>query len=298
MKKFLIFSGILFCMILCFSSCKNTVELDENGGELRTESIEVEYNKFYTLPIPQKQGYEFVGWFYEDKKVETSGYWPYEEDITLVAKWEFSEYKIVYDLVGGSLEDQRTGYNFDSETFTIGTPTKDRYLFSHWEDDNGNKYEEYTVEQGSKGDIYLTAVWWDFEENGVKYTYDDDMLYVRTYDGTGESEIVIPSELYGKKVTKISMGAFQNLGAKVAGQDKVYRVYLPNSITYIGENAFKNCSNIKVVLETKSNDDYLKLAGEWLENVVVEETGNEYFEDVVLLVRPTFDSSEYVQIDK
>lgn len=298
MKKALILSGIIFCIILCFCSCRNVVELDKNGGELQTEHLELKYNEFYTLPVPQKAGYEFVGWFYEDQKVETSGYWQFKEDITLVAQWEFLEYKIVYDLVGGTLENQKDGYNYDSETFTIGAPTRDRHIFSHWVDDYGNKYQEYTVEKGSKGDIYLTAVWWDFEENGVKYTYENDMLYVRTYDGSGETEIIIPSELYGKKVTKISMGAFQNLGTKVAGQNMVYRVYLPDTITYIGENAFKNCSNIKVVLNTDSNDNYLKLATEWLESVEVEEAGNEYFEEVVLLIRPTFDSSEYVQIDK
>ena len=298
MKKLLIFSGIIFCIILCFSACSQTVTFDENGGELKTESMGVKYNDFYTLPIPKKTGYEFVGWYYGDTKVETSGNWPFKEDVTLVAKWEYLEYKIIYELVGGVMENPKVGYNSDSGTFTIPTPTRDRHLFSHWEDDYGNKYEEYVVEAGSTGDIYLTAVWWDFEENGVKYTYENDMLYVRTYDGTGDEEIVIPSELYGKKVTKISAGAFKNLGIKVASQNKVYRVYLPNTITYIGENAFSYCANVKVVLDTKSNDDYLKLATEWLETVEIEKEGNDYLEDVVLLKRPTFDSSEFVQIEE
>ena len=178
-------------------------------------------------------------------------------------------------------------------------PIKENYIFSHWEDEKGNKYKgEFTIPQGTDKDIYLRAVWWDFEENGVKYIYENNELTVYTYEGSNDQEIVIPGELYGKKVVKIREGAFRDLGRRVAGQNAIYRVYLPSSIKFVGKNAFLGCDNIKVVYDVSSNEDYIAKATEWLKGVTIEKTGNEHFIDVILRKRPTFNSSEYVQIEK
>lgn len=300
MKKALILSGIIIFIVLCFSSCKYTVDFDENGGDYKTQSIEVDYDKFYSLPIPQRAGYDFLGWYYNDELVPISGNWPFKENITLVAKWEYMEYKIVYNLNDGMFENQINGYNSDTPTFKIETPKRKGYIFSHWVDSAGNIHEEYTVEQGTNKNIELTAIWWNFEEAGVKYNYNEtlDTLSVRTYNGDGIDEIIIPSELYGRKVTAVNAGAFQDLGMKVANQDRVYRVYLPDTITLIEKNAFNRCANIKVVLDVKSNDNYLELANEWIKKVEIVEEGNKNLSDVILLKRPMIDSSEYVKIEE
>ena len=300
MKKALIFSGIIIFIILCFTSCKYTVDFDENGGDYKPQSIEVNYDKFYSLPIPQRVGYDFLGWYYNDEKIDISGNWKFKEDITLVAKWEYMEYRIVYNLNEGQFVNQINGYNSDTPTFKIETPKRTGYIFSHWVDANGNIYKEFIVEQGMNKNIELTAMWWNFEESGVKYNYNEaqDTLSVRTYNGDGVDEIIIPSELFGRKVTAVSAGAFQDLGMKVANQDRVYRVYLPDTITYIEKNAFNRCANIKVVLDVKSNDDYLKLANEWIKKVTIIEEGNKNLADVILLKRPMLESSEYVKIEE
>ncbi len=308
MKKALIFSGIIIFIVLCFTSCKYTVDFDENGGDYKPQSIEVSYDKFYSLPIPQKAGYKFLGWFYNDETtpIDISGNWPFKEDVTLVAKWEYMEYRIYYDLnapgedINKIFPNRVEGYNSDTPTFKIENPKRKGQIFLHWVDASGNIYEEYIVEQGTNKNIELTAVWWNFEEAGVIYKYNEaqDTLSVRTYSGSGIDEIIIPSELHGRKVTTISVGAFQALGEKVANQERVYRVYLPSSITLIEKNAFNRCNNIKVVLDVKSNDNYLELASEWIEKVVIVEEGNKNLADVILLKRPMIDSSEYVKIEE
>ncbi len=300
MKKIIIFSLIIFCMLFLFCSCKYTVNYDVNGGNLITESEELSYNKAYSLPIPKKPGYRFLGWYYGDELIPSTGNWPFKENVSLVAKWEMMEYQIIYELDGGTIEGEKVvGFNYDSPEIIIKVPTKAGFLFSHWEDENGNKYQgDFVIKSGTDKDIYLKAVWWDFEENGVKYFYENDELVVYTYDGNGQHEIIIPNELYGKKVTTIREGAFKNLGKMVAGQETIYRVYLSDSIEYIGRNAFYGCQNVKVVFSVSSNDDYIAKTTEWLEKVIIESEGNQYFEDVVLRKRPAFNSSEYVQIDK
>ena len=132
MKKALIFSGIIIFIILCFTSCKYTVDFDENGGDYKPQSIEVNYDKFYSLPIPQRAGYGFLGWYYNDEIVYNSGLWPFKEDITLVAKWEYMEYSIVYNNVkAGELKNQVNGYNSNTPTFTIETPKRKGFCLTN-----------------------------------------------------------------------------------------------------------------------------------------------------------------------
>ena len=300
MKKIIIFSTIIFCMLFLFCSCgKSTITFDENGGQLSVESLEFKYDKTYSLPIPKMPGYRFVGWYMGDEQIPQTGKWPFKENISVTARWEFMEYEIVYELNGGTLENQVTGFNYDTPTFTIPVPTKENYIFSHWEDEKGKKYQgEFIVPQGTDKDIYLKAIWWDFEEDGIRYIYENNELTVYTYEGEGDQEIVVPSELYGKAVVKIREGAFRDLGRRVAGQNAIYRVYLSDSIKFIGKNAFLGCDNVKVVYSTSSNDDYIAKATEWLKGVTVETAGNEHFIDVILRKRPTFNASLYVQIEK
>lgn len=286
-------------MLFLFCACDEyIVTLDENGGVLNVETLELQYNKSYSLPIPKKPGYRFTGWYYNGELVSQTGKWQFKENISLVAEWEYMEYEIIYQLDGGVLENQVPGFNYDTPTFTISVPKKDNYIFSHWEDEDGNKYEgDFVIEQGTDKNIYLKAVWWDFEENGVRYIYENDALTVYTYEGAGTQEIVIPNELFGKKIVKIREGAFKDLGRRVAGQEAIYRVYLSDNLKFIGKNAFYGCENIKVVYNAKTNDNYIEKATEWLNGVTIEETGNEHFRDVILRIRPTFNSSPYVQIE-
>ena len=298
MKKIIIFSTIIFCMLFLFCSCgKSSITFDANGGELNVETLEFKYDKSYSLPIPQMPGYRFVGWYMGDEQIPQTGKWPFKENISVTARWEFMEYKIIYDLDGGTLENQILGFNYDTPTFSIPEPTKENYIFSHWEDPKGNQYKgAFTIPQGTDSDVYLKAVWWDFEEDGVRYIYENDSLTVYTYEGSGKQEIVIPNELYGKPIVKIREGAFRDLGRKVAGQNAIYRVYLSNSIKFVGKNAFLGCDNVKVVYNVSSNENYVAKTTEWLEGVTIEKTGNEYFVDVILRKRATFNSSLYVQI--
>ena len=79
----------------------------------------------------------------------------------------------------------------------------------------------------------------DFEENGIIYELQENGNYTVIGCNNCDDEIVIPSEVNGKKVTKIK--SFNNSNVKV--------IYLPNTIQKIEAYAFaNNCSLDKVVL--------------------------------------------------
>lgn len=68
---------------------------------------------------------------------------------------------------------------------------------------------------------------------------DDDNVKITNYNGS-ESEVVVPSVLDGKTVTKIGYGAF-------AECKSIEKVTIPDSISVIEAYAFSQCSNIQAI---------------------------------------------------
>ncbi len=306
MKKTALFLFITLVVCLTICACgedapKYNVTFDVNGGEMYTVSQEVELNGYYSLPVPKKLGHRFLGWYNGETPVNSEGYWEIEGDVSLVAKWEFMEYTITYDLKGGthSSSSYATAYNSESEEIVIQPPKKENNIFSHWVDQNGKKYDKtIVIPTGSEGNLHFTAVWWDFvDTNGVKYEFSDGELTAVSYVGTAEYDIVISDTIHGVKVTGVAENAFSELGKTVLNYNWIYRIYLPRTIEVIEQNAFLNCDNVKVTLSYAPNEDYDLVAKEWLDNVLIEKQGNENLRDVILLKRASLGSSKYVEID-
>ncbi len=68
---------------------------------------------------------------------------------------------------------------------------------------------------------------------------DEYIYYLKKYKGTG-GDIVIPSEINGKKIEKIGNGAF-------SGNTSLTSITIPDSVTSIGYEAFKGCTSLKSV---------------------------------------------------
>ena len=73
-----------------------------------------------------------------------------------------------------------------------------------------------------------------FVENESGYTINVGKYYK-------ESNVEIPATYNGKPVTKISDGMFEN-------DTNITTITLPSNITHIGNNAFKNCTNLKRII--------------------------------------------------
>ena len=114
------------------------VYLEANGGTVDVNYITVTYNDTYgTLPTPIKEGYAFVGWYYNGTKIEKDTKVNLtEEDHTVIAEWERLQYKVVYHANGGAFTDgtdtyetmQYFDYNIDLSVRTIKSP----YVFVGW----------------------------------------------------------------------------------------------------------------------------------------------------------------------
>ena len=147
-----------------------TVTLDANGGTLENANIIVRYNDEYgILPIPQKEGYVFTGWY-----TELDGVIRIDEDTivtnmsnhTLYAGWLYSEFT----------------YTGNEETFTI--PISGYYRLDAWGAQGG--YAKSSTYRGGYGG-YST---------GLTYLEEGTILYINV-GGKGTNGTKYATEYLG-----------------------------------------------------------------------------------------------------
>ena len=131
------------------------ITLDAKGGTLEKNSIEynIETEEF-NLPVPTKNGYDFTGWTGSNGdtpervvKIEkgTTGNKSYTANYSAVA------YTITYTLGADDVtNDNPSGFNPDSETFTLKEPERTGYTFTGWTGSNGDTpQKEVTIAKGT-----------------------------------------------------------------------------------------------------------------------------------------------------
>ncbi len=156
-----------------------TITFNVNGGT-RIRALKVPQDTTATISDSiTKMGYDFMGWFYD-----ASFNIIYEEedeiasDISLYAKWQISEYDIVFDSNGGgSYPNMTVLYN---HTLSLPTPSKPNHTFEGWYSD------EYTFSNrvGSTtlitSDFTLYAEWWMNSIQGEEEQYSHFGEYTGT----------------------------------------------------------------------------------------------------------------------
>ena len=123
-----------------------------------------------TIPEnPQRDHYEFLGWFRtkdgsEPNRVTLDSY-IIEDTMTLYAGWKPVEYAITYELNGGeNAPANPVSHNIESDRLPLYAPTRTGYTFLGW-DVSGIDALDVTedggvfIPAGSVGDITLTANW-------------------------------------------------------------------------------------------------------------------------------------------
>lgn len=210
-----------------------TVTFDSNGGET-VESMTIETDEQFVLPVPVYPLYTFDGWYNGNNKIE-NGKFTFAEDLDLVAHWHRTQYNVSFNTNGGN-DIPSFKVNSFSQIKELPTPTKDEYEFLGWYLDENKIELPYDF---TEGDITLEAHW-----RGVTQDYDFTIdesgtgVKITRYKGD-KTEVVVPETLGGKTVTTIGTGTFNN-----------------NQIKYISFNAniqnfeyksFENCSSLEKI---------------------------------------------------
>lgn len=156
-----------------FSVNEYTITFNTNGGTT-VAAITQNYGTEVTAPAsPSKTGYRFAGW-YADAELNT----PYAfttipaEDITVYAKWTIVEYEIVYNLDGGTNNENNPGTYTVEDAVTFAAPSKLGYEFAGWFSDADYKNAIASLSVGSYGDIEVFAKW-NIIEYSIEYVTAD-----------------------------------------------------------------------------------------------------------------------------
>ena len=111
-----------------------TVTLNANGGTVAEESLTVTYDETYTLPTPERAGYDFTGWYQNDVLYQGNETWLMTEALDLTAHWT----PVVYTITYYTLENcddpalNPASFTVEDETITLIAPTKTGYTFTGW----------------------------------------------------------------------------------------------------------------------------------------------------------------------
>ncbi|MBQ7159385.1 MAG: InlB B-repeat-containing protein [Treponema sp.] len=106
------------------------------------QTISDVYLRYYTvgmeqtLVIPEKDGYVFGGWYYDEKYTRpvSKSITPSTAEIVVYAKWnEIKAYTITYELNGGSNADNNpTEYKNSKNPVALEEPVRYGYIFDGW----------------------------------------------------------------------------------------------------------------------------------------------------------------------
>lgn len=174
------------------------------------------------LEDPTKSGYKFVGWYDNENftgeaiteiSAGTMG------DVTLYAKWNALDYRISYELNGGTNAENPDGYDVSDLPVSLHVPSRTGYIFKGW---YMGENRVLAIPVGTTGNVVVSAKWEpitytiDFDTNGglptlssIDYTIESDSFTLQeitkvgyTFDGWYNGET---------KVTEITTGTYGNM---------------------------------------------------------------------------------------
>lgn len=122
------------------SKAIETVTLDYAGGTGGAATQDIQYGEKYTLPVPTKLGYSFLGWFNGTTQVTDAkgdSLKPFEStsSVTFTAHWSTMSVTVTLDYDGG-VEGAKTQRLTYGQRFKLPVSNKTGYIFNGWYDGN------------------------------------------------------------------------------------------------------------------------------------------------------------------
>ena len=111
-----------------------TMTFDTNGGTVLPASQTVTYDAIYTLPTPERTGYVFSGWYYNQTLYQGNEAWIVDGAVTLTARWTPVTYTITYYTLQNQDDPgiNPATFTIEDDTITLAAPTRTGYTFIGW----------------------------------------------------------------------------------------------------------------------------------------------------------------------
>lgn len=173
-----------------------TVYIDNQGGSLTTNSIQLRYGEEGNVSVPTRQGYNFCGYYdstngsgtkYFDSNGDAVIPWDKERSQTLYAYWEVITTTVTFNNGTGSNQSRIISYGTTS--LNVDVPTKSGYTFNGY----------YTGENGT-GTLYFSSYGillntWNVTETTITLYADwieiGTQVYLDTCDGSSTGSVYL-----------------------------------------------------------------------------------------------------------
>lgn len=141
------------------------VSLHSEGGNVSETEASLRYGESYTLPVPVRKGYRFLGWYDENHALaqpctnelgESLRAYKKAQDCDVYARWEIQTFTVTYETDGGT-EIAPTTAEYNSKLVLPEDPTKPGMIFEGWYDKNLS--ESYSNSYRVTADVTLYAKW-------------------------------------------------------------------------------------------------------------------------------------------
>ena len=231
-----------------------TVSFNTGFADMSLNDIVVTYGQEYTLPVPTRDYYSFVGWYNGETKIE-GGTWTNLGDMTLTAKWQGMGFTVTFDTNGGeTLEPLDVTYG---SAYTLPTPVRYGYTFVGWYD--GDTLVENGVWEFTQS-IELRAEWKINNNEMFAYTVENGSITITEYRGD-LNNVVVPASINGVPVMNIGKTAFQN-------NTDITSVAFDGSFVNYEQGMFEGCANLeKLTISSAYNQPLYWLFGDDISDV-------------------------------
>ena len=154
----------------CLSN-KISVNFNPMGGGINLTKKEVNVGETYgELPIPVKENYAFIGWFYNNEKIEETTRVECNINHVLIAKYKYNT-KLTVDLDGGTTTQTFNERYQEGETITLVAPVKTNYTFTGWKIVSGNAIMSGNSLTFGSNDVVIKAL---YQSNTTSITLNLD----------------------------------------------------------------------------------------------------------------------------
>ena len=190
--------------------------------------------------IPERDGYEFLGWYY-DVTGTREWYGDFQEGQQLFAKWKKlpeTEFIITFKSNCESVDDFSYTYDTTVGNWIDYTMTRSGYIHAGWFWDSACT-QPVTGTITINKDLTFYAKW----VRQFSYTVSNDQATITrleayaVFEGQKVTDIEIPDSIDGYQVTSIGKKAFCDC-------DEITSITIPSSVTTIGDSAFLDCTSL------------------------------------------------------
>lgn len=221
-------------------SGKFTFTLDPYGGSVDPTTVSLDYGQPFSLPIPEKLGYVFEGWYHAGTKVTDSSGQSLSplniaKDGMFMANYTLRNITLNFFLLDQKLAARAYNIEMNLDSVLEGDITALTDPLWGWYKDKEttqfvNSYEDLVIDENNNANIYAKNA------EGIKY----DGTTLLEADKSLVFGDVDLNRLFigGRKITKIGIAAFLN-------NQGLTSIIIPDSVTEISSSVFNQCSNLK-----------------------------------------------------